>query len=422
MKKSGKHYRVEEVLRQGDTETVERVTDEFDEDAPARIRKRIKLPVEANTAYERLYKAQRRGSRFEHLPRILECYRTDGELVVVMEAIEGQTLQDMVHYRGPSPRLALFVFGSVCDAAFELHEYFKSPIIHNNLSPSNIIINEDGAHLIGFGVAGACEDAAQGGNARPRANAYKPPEEQPASGRMGVRGDIYALGMVLCYLLIGQDADASAIEKGFADDRIPVPMRAVLMKATAASPLKRCKTAADLKADFTAAAIEWRQQERRKRKAPVEEPVSPSEKEAPVVSASNDASLPEQSCPSQTADERRSRIKNFASRISNGIGIVWNILLVLLWLMWFGACIFVAGSSEEPADAWPLWARVLAYVVYMGGIGTIAFCTLLDKRRLHKRFPKFPAPVWWKQVLLATGASVLLALLVFIPLVVAGVT
>ena len=75
------------------------------------------------------------------------------ELVVVMEYIQGETLQEVVDRQGPSLELAASVFPRLCAAVSELPTAFDPPIIHHDLKPSNLILSWDRLTLIDFGIA-----------------------------------------------------------------------------------------------------------------------------------------------------------------------------------------------------------------------------------------------------------------------------
>lgn len=73
------------------------------------VRKRIDASAHIGGAYERLFLAQRAGRRFEHLPRLVDCRRVGDELNVVMEYVEGETLEALVGRLGATPDYARVV-------------------------------------------------------------------------------------------------------------------------------------------------------------------------------------------------------------------------------------------------------------------------------------------------------------------------
>lgn len=123
------NYRVDAVLSDAPHERTERVFyvgNNGSELGPF-IRKTIATDSGQGRTYEKIFRAQHEGKRFVHMPRIFECYVADSSLVVLLEYVEGETLQDYVGERGASYELALRIFPPICDAASELHKAFDPP-------------------------------------------------------------------------------------------------------------------------------------------------------------------------------------------------------------------------------------------------------------------------------------------------------
>ena len=126
------NYRVDAVLSDAPHERTERVFyvgNNGSELGPF-IRKTIATDSGQGRTYEKIFRAQHEGKRFAHMPRIFECYVVDSSLVVLLEYVEGETLQDYVGERGASYELALRIFPPICDAVSELHKAFEPPLIH----------------------------------------------------------------------------------------------------------------------------------------------------------------------------------------------------------------------------------------------------------------------------------------------------
>lgn len=89
--------------------------------------------------------------------------------------------------------------GGLCAALSELHAH---GIVHRDLSPTNVIVADDGLHLIDFGNAclvGAPDSAGEApqgtwGSAAPEQHGFAAPD---------IRSDIFALGRLAAYLLTG---------------------------------------------------------------------------------------------------------------------------------------------------------------------------------------------------------------------------
>ena len=247
-------YRVVATLKESAFETTEQVVfcgANGAERGPY-VRKRIARQAGLGAVYQELLQAQRQGRRFVHLPHIEECYELGEEFVVVMEHVEGATLHELVYERDPSWELASEVFPLLCDAVSELHEGLEAPIIHRDLKPSNVILSAANLTLIDFGIARAYRDGAERDTAAFGTRAYAPPE-QFGFGQTDVRSDVYALGMLLYYLLTEQVPSPALAGGPFAEATVPQALRPVLAKATAFDPAARYGSARELRDAFEAA-------------------------------------------------------------------------------------------------------------------------------------------------------------------------
>lgn len=354
-------YRVERTLKSSDLETTQVVSFVGSNGSTTGpyIRKYIKQDAGMGGVYERLHAAQREGGRFKGLPAVLECYRHDDELVVVMEYLPGETLESAVHRCKPSLELAADVFPRLCDAVSELHEDFDPPIIHRDLKPSNVILSSKGLSVIDFGIAREYKEGADTDTSHFGTRAFAPPE-QFGFGQTTVRSDVYALGMILFFCLTGVTPSAAAREGGFADPRIPEPVRAVIRQATELDPKERFASCAEMKRSFLG-ALPWR--------APAErpDPAAPP-KTAPPKAAFSPAA-PRSGGPNPWG------FRNVAAVVVTAILLASDVTALF---------------NPTPRNAsYPLLYNILTF----GPFGISFFVafgyTLLDKKRLAERYPLF---------------------------------
>lgn len=262
-----KSYRVVHELKRSDAEVTELVM--FEGSAGGAlgpfVRKRIDERAQTGAVYERLFAAQRAGRRFAHLPRIIDCRRTSGELVVVMEYIDGETLEALVRRLGPTPQHVVTLFGELCRAVEELHTGFyvegegTRPVIHRDLKPSNIMVAgaryapETGLAvsslvIIDLGIARVWSDGAASDTVKLGTRAYAPPE-QFGFGQTSVRSDIYALGGILFFCLTGRDPEPGlAMREQCARLDVPEALAEVVAHAMAFDPAQRYGSAEALRA------------------------------------------------------------------------------------------------------------------------------------------------------------------------------
>lgn len=351
-------YRVDAVLKESANETTQRVSfigANGAESGPF-IRKFIRRESGMGSAYELIFAAQQAGKRFKYVPHILECYNREDQIAVVMEYVRGETLQDYVYRCDPSVPLAESVFPQLCDAVAELHEGFDQPIIHRDLKPSNIILSDGGLAIIDFGIAREYKSNADIDTVHFGTREFAPPE-QFGFGQTTVRSDVYALGMVLFFCLTEKIPTASIREAGFRDERIPEPLRDVIVQATAFAPEQRFKSVRALKAAFASALGLRNGGESVSHAVPRSEPAAAVAEEVP---------------------SRRPKKNKLSAR--NAVVIAFTILFLIADLSAFV-------NPTESIRQQPFWYNFLAF----GLIGPLFFLsagyTCADKNNLAACFP-----------------------------------
>ena len=89
----------------------------------------------------------------ESIVRVEDYFEENNTSYMVMEFLDGQTLEDYIvsRKRPLSPEQAVQFGAHICDALQEIHE---AGVIHRDLAPDNIFVNEDGSvKIIDFGSA-----------------------------------------------------------------------------------------------------------------------------------------------------------------------------------------------------------------------------------------------------------------------------
>lgn len=246
--------RVDRVLKASEREITELVTFPLENGSVLGpyVRKRIQSAAHIGGAYQELHSAQQAGQRFRHLPSIYDVHERDDELVVLMEYVHGRTLHDEVYERDPSLALACELFPALCDGVIELHEDFARPLIHRDLKPTNVIVNGSSLTIIDFGIARSFREDATADTAPFATRAYAPPE-QFGYGQTDERSDVYALGMVLYFLLTERNPAPDLVKRRFAEPEIPLALQRVLVRACAFDPQGRYQSVRALKGAFAEA-------------------------------------------------------------------------------------------------------------------------------------------------------------------------
>lgn len=349
-------YRVDAVLKQGPLETTERVYfvgEKNGAELGPFVRKYLAPGL--GGAYERIHAAQRDGARLSHLPRIVECHRQDERLVVVMEHVAGETLVEAAAVATDRLDLVRRVFPDLCDAVSELHELFDPPIIHRDLKPGNVMVSAGGVTLIDLGIARTWRKGGEQDTTHFGTRAYASPE-QFGFGQTDVTSDVYALGMLLFFCLMGRDPVAADRERGFAADGVPEGLRAVVAQATELDPARRLRTVREFKEALLAAL-----------------PAASGEKN--------------QQLEPPTFESPRSGPSVLLARVPRWLGTAWDLCVLGACAIMLMGCVMAIVDPTPENAAWPTWYLVYSYLAFMAPLVIVVCYLMLDRRPLRRVVP-----------------------------------
>lgn len=144
--------------------------------------------------------------RLDHaaLPRIVDIIDNGVTIYVVMDYIEGESLDKILNEYGAQPEELVIGWAmQLCDALAYLHAQ-KPPIIYRDMKPANIMLKPEGnIKIIDFGIAREYKEQSLADTTVLGTKGYAPPEQY--SGQTDGRSDIFALGMTMHHLLTGID-------------------------------------------------------------------------------------------------------------------------------------------------------------------------------------------------------------------------
>jgi serine/threonine-protein kinase len=211
-----------------------------------------------------------------HHPNVvptLDVVSADGELLVVMEYVRGESLARLIwpksggERRIPPSIASAIAVGALhgLHAAHEATSPHGAPlgIVHRDVSPQNILVGVDGvARVIDFGVAKAAGrlQTTRAGEIKGK-RAYMAPE-QFSLGEVTRAADVYAMGVVLWEVLAGRrlfkgDNDAQFVVQVMAGvqdppsrhaPNLPAGLDDLVMTALARDPADRFASAQDMAA------------------------------------------------------------------------------------------------------------------------------------------------------------------------------
>ena len=139
-----------------------------------------------------------------HIVRVYDVFEENDTAYYVMELLDNGSLMDSVENNGPmSENEALNYIFQVADALSYIH---KKSILHLDIKPSNILLNEDGeAVLIDFGISKHYDSEGGQTSTTPvgisKGFASMEQYQQGSVSRFSPATDIYSLGATLFYLL-----------------------------------------------------------------------------------------------------------------------------------------------------------------------------------------------------------------------------
>lgn len=141
------------------------------------------------------------------LPRIVDIIDNSVTIYVVMDYIEGESLDKILAEYGAQPEELVIGWGKqICDVLSYLHGQ-KPPIIYRDMKPANIMLKPEGnIKIIDFGIAREYKEQRLADTTVLGTKGYAPPEQY--SGQTDARSDIFALGMTMHHLLTGVDPRA----------------------------------------------------------------------------------------------------------------------------------------------------------------------------------------------------------------------
>jgi serine/threonine protein kinase len=128
---------------------------------------------------------------------------------IVMELVEGETLECMIPATGLALEKFLHLAAELTDAVMAAH---SKGIIHRDLKPGNIMVDKRGSvKILDFGIAKMTERAALGGSDVPETMTgvvsgtvpYMSPEQLQGT-KLDARTDVFSLGAVLYQMITGQ--------------------------------------------------------------------------------------------------------------------------------------------------------------------------------------------------------------------------
>lgn len=310
-------YHVEQILARGPRGVTELVT--IDGVGPF-VRKKIPTVLAQRGVWSALG-----GSTCPRLPRVEATYELPDCVAVVLDYVPGPTLEQVVAERGRlQQNEAVSLAQQICEAVQELH---RLGILHRDLTPANIIVADDGAHIIDLGIARPLTDTANRNRDTTALGTYGfASPEQYGFAPTDVRSDIYSLGRILGFMLTGVYPDDTRYTPLLSDDLHVTPrLRAIVERATAFEPSARYQNVTQFARALTS-------------------PVDPVDSYVPAYAVQR---------PASNGNPRRRTVIAIAVAVIAVIAIVVAAVLIPRWIAGAGSDGGAANGTSQNAGSRP---------------------------------------------------------------------
>ena len=206
-----------------------------------------------------------------HLPSIIDVIDCDDTFLIVMDYIEGRTLDHWLKKEGAQPQERVVEWAKqICDVLGYLHSR-KPPIIYRDLKPSNVMLKPDGKiMIIDFGTAREFKEQSIEDTKCLGTQGYAAPEQYGGHGQTDARTDIYNLGATMYHLLTGHNPSLPPYEMYPIrqwNPSLSSGLEAIVTKCTQRNPNDRYQSCAELMyalEHYDELDIEYRKQQKRK--------------------------------------------------------------------------------------------------------------------------------------------------------------
>lgn len=235
------------------------------------MRRRVAVKIlppeksQAPTNLQRFVREAQAVARLDH-PNIVHAHDIDcdsGVFFLVMEFVDGVSLQHLIDERGPLPLVRAVNY--LCQAASGLHHAHHAKLVHRDIKPSNLLIDRLGIiKILDLGLARFSQDddhltqMLDSKTVLGTADYLAP--EQARDSSVDNRADIYSLGALFYFMLVGKPPfeSGNVAQKLIAHQTkvpaavsalrgdVPAGVSAVIAAMLEKDPAKRPQTANDV--------------------------------------------------------------------------------------------------------------------------------------------------------------------------------
>lgn len=186
-----------------------------------------------------------------NLPSIIDVIDEKENIMIVMDYIEGNTLEKVLSEQGAQKQETVIEWAiHLCDVLDYLHT--RNPaVIYRDMKPSNVMLKSDGSViLIDFGIAREYKERNVADTTCLGTQGYAAPEQFGNMGQTDARTDIYCLGATMYHLVTGHNPSEPPYEMypiTYWNQKLSTGLEQIILKCTCKNPNDRYQSARELK-------------------------------------------------------------------------------------------------------------------------------------------------------------------------------
>ena len=185
------------------------------------------------------------------LPSIVDIIDQQDNYLIVMDYIEGITLEKIMQEEGVQPQEKVVDWAiQLCDVLQYLHTR-KPAIIYRDMKPSNIMLRSDGSVvLIDFGTAREFKERHVEDTTCLGTQGYAAPEQFGGMGQTDERTDIYSLGATMYRLVTGHNPSEPPYKMypiTHWNPRLSTGLEGIIAKCTSKDPKSRYQSVQEVR-------------------------------------------------------------------------------------------------------------------------------------------------------------------------------
>ena len=204
---------------------------------------------------------------------IVDIIETVHEIYVVMEYVEGQSLDMVLEEFGAQPQELVVEWAKQLCVVLDYLHTRKPAIIYRDMKPHNVRLKPDGnLKLIDFGIAREHKEQNLADTISLGTKGYAAPEQFGGKGQTDARTDIYCLGATLYHLITGQNPAEPPYEImpiRHWNPSLSGGLEYIITKCTQLNPRERYQSCDELLYDldnYDKLDLDWRKSQKKKLK------------------------------------------------------------------------------------------------------------------------------------------------------------